>query len=68
MGVEGRGPEGGESTEVKHQLTSEEKKKAAQELMERNCKERLKLSWEEFLSKYKQSSAAEKKALYDQIK
>ncbi len=36
--------------------------------MERNCKERLKWSWEEFLSKYKQSSAAEKKALYDQIK
>jgi superfamily II DNA/RNA helicase len=59
---------GGGKTEVKHQLTSEEKKKAAQELMERNCKERLKLSWEEFLSKYKQSSAAEKKALYDQIK
>jgi len=59
---------GGGKTDAKHELTSEEKKKAAQELMERNCKERLKLSWEEFLSKYKQSSAAEKKALYDEIK
>jgi hypothetical protein len=39
----------------------------AQERMERNCKERLKLSWEEFLSKYEQSSAAEKKMLYDKI-
>ena len=39
----------------------------AQELMERNCKERLELSWEEFMSKYEQSSEAEKKMLYDKI-
>jgi len=35
--------------------------------MERNCKERLKLSWEEFMSKYEQSSAKKKKMLYDKI-
>ena len=35
--------------------------------MERNCKERLELSWEEFMSKYEQSSAKKKKKLYDKI-
>ncbi len=50
------------------ELTSEQKKAHAIEIMKHNCQERLALSWEEFLEKCKQSSAEEKLELYRKIK
>lgn len=50
------------------ELTSEEKKAHATEILKRNCQERLALSWEEFIEKCRSCSAEEKKELYKKIK
>jgi hypothetical protein len=50
------------------ELTGEQKRAHAIEIMKHNCQERLALSWEEFLEKCKSSSAEEKKELYRKIK
>ena len=52
----------------KDMMTDKEKQRIAQKMMEKNCRDRLGLSWEEFLSKFKQSNADERKDLYDSIK
>ena len=49
-------------------LSMEERKRAAQKIMERNCFERLGLSWAHFLEKFKSSSEEEKKELWDSVK
>jgi len=58
---------GGSALGAKKELTMEEKKKAAQEIMARNIQERLGLTMEQFAANYKASSADEKKALYDSV-
>jgi len=58
---------GGSATGAKKELTMEEKKRAAQEIMARNIQERLGLTMEQFAANYKASSADEKKALYDSV-
>ena len=50
------------------ELTGEQKRAHAIEIMKHNCQERLALSWEEFLEKCKSCSAEEKKELYRKIK
>jgi hypothetical protein len=50
------------------ELSIEERKRAAQKIIERNCNERLGLSWAQFLDKFKSSSEEEKKALWDSVK
>lgn len=49
-------------------LSMEERKRAAQKIMERNCFERLGLTWALFLDKFKSSSEEEKKKLWDSVK
>jgi len=58
--------EGGE--EASAAMSIEDKKRAAQKIIEHNCKERLGLSWGEFLERFKASSEEEKKALWDRVK
>ena len=72
--VKGRGKKAGAGAVARgsvldvQELTSEQKKAHATEIMKHNCQERLGLSWEEFLEKWKHSTAEEKKELYEKCK
>ena len=73
--VKGRGKQAGGAGAIAsgsvlnvQELTSEQKKARATEIMQRNCQERLAMSWEEFLEKLKRSSKEEKAELYRKIK
>ena len=66
--VDGGGDAGDGADGDGKELSIEERKRAAQKIIERNCNERLGLSWAQFLDKFKSSSEEEKKALWDSVK